>query len=260
MYNPEGAAGTVGAQLVVQPDGSLLSVFFESDHAIGGPVEEDLPEKIRAMRSTDGGQTWEEPVTVADIDLNIPLFPDTGDQLVAPGLVPDMALDPRSGTVYAVWAEAGLSSSGSAAGISASTDGGRTWTEPRRIDQTPESSFGGPGQAFLPQVDVDPRGRVAVTYYDFRRDTGAAGSKVDVWATVCHFRCVSKDRDDWTEVHVGGSYEGLEDTSTFFGGPFIGTYTSLASSRRGFVAAYTAPTGDPDNPQDIIVAQRRSWR
>ncbi|GAA3732099.1 hypothetical protein HDA32_000535 [Spinactinospora alkalitolerans] len=261
VYRPEAPAGTVGAQILVQPDGSLLSVFFESDHAIGGPPSEDLPEKIRAIRSTDGGDTWSDPVTVADIELNIPLFPDTGEQLVAPGLVPDVAMDPKTGAVYAVWADAGISTSGSAIGISASTDGGRTWTESRRIDKTPDSPYGGTGQSFLPQVEVDRRGRVAVTYYDFRRDTPAPGVKTDVWAAVCDTGdCVTDDRSKWDESHIGGSYKGLEDTSRFFGGPFIGTYTSLATNSRGFLAAYTAPTGNPDNPQDIVVSGFRFRR
>ena len=209
-----------------------------------------------AIRSTDRGATWSAPVTVADIELGLQSFPDTGAPLMAPGLVPDVAVDPITGTVSAVWAEAGLSTSRSAVGLAASYDGGRTWTGKRKVNRTPDSPAGGNGQAFLPQVEVNRSGTVAVTYYDFRNNTPEAGTPLDLWIMTCRgLLCALTDRR-WQESHLAGPYSGLEGVSRSFGAAFIGTYVSLAGQAGRFVSAYVAPTGDPANPQDIRLSIR----
>ncbi|MFJ9584821.1 sialidase family protein [Streptomyces acidicola] len=254
VYRPATTAGTVGAQVLVQRDGSLLCVFFESDHPIGGVATPPLPEQIRAIRSTDGGRTWSGPVTVADITLNVPRFPGTSNQFMAPGIVPDVALDPITGTVYAVWGDAGLSASGSAVGMSASYDGGRTWTTPRKVNATPDSEAGGTGQAFLPQVDVHRNGTVAVTYYDFRGSTPGAGTVTDHWMLTCRGWTCPLNGRNWSERRLAGPMTGLEGVSMSFGAPFVGTYVGLSHDDESFLSAYVAPTGTPEDPQNVQLA------
>ncbi|WP_406728608.1 sialidase family protein [Streptomyces sp. GD-15H] len=252
IYRPETTAGTVGPQLLVQRDGSLLIVFFESDHPIGGTPTPLLPEQIKSIRSTDGGATWSEPVVIADNQLNVPVLPGTTNQLIAPGIVPDVALDPVSGTVYAVWGDAGLSTSGSAVGISASYDRGRTWTTPRKVNATPDSVAGGTGQAFLPQVDVHPNGTVAVSYYDFRDDTADTTSTLTShWLATCQARGCATIASAWTERRLAGPTAGIESVSTSFGGPFVGTYVGLAHDDRAFLSAHVEPTGVAGDPQNV---------
>lgn len=51
-----------------------------------------------------------------------------------------------------------------------STDGGRTWSEPRMLnDDDPK----GLAAQFMPNLNVAPNGRIDVAWWDFRNDTGA---------------------------------------------------------------------------------------
>ena len=60
--------------------------------------------------------------------------------------------------------------------FSMSTDGGFTWSEPMKINQTPDNIPLLRRQAFLPSVAVNGQGVVGVTYYDFRNDIGGSVS------------------------------------------------------------------------------------
>jgi len=54
-----------------------------------------------------------------------------------------------------------------------STDGGRTFTPPTRVnDDRPDQATGVPGYQITPTVRVAPEGRVDVAWYDTRNDTG----------------------------------------------------------------------------------------
>jgi hypothetical protein len=247
-------AGTVGNQVVVTRTGALVNVFYEGDHAIGGVPSPALPKSIRAIRSADHGTTWAAPVTISPITLNTPLLPDTGVAVAAPGIVPDVAADPRTGVIYATWADAALAASGSGVGLAASYDEGRHWSRPLRVDRAPESAPGGVGQAFLPQVDVGADGSVAVTSYDFRNDSAAPGDATDVWLVRCRGALCPYDRGAWRERHVAGPFD-LGTALTWFGAPFVGTYTGLAHDPCDFVTAVVMTTGDPANVQDIYVGR-----
>ncbi|MFB7102297.1 sialidase family protein [Streptomyces hydrogenans] len=252
IYRPATTAGTVGSQVLVQRDGSLLIVFFESDHPIGGAPTPPLPEQIKAIRSTDGGATWSAPVVIADHKVNVPVLPGTTKQLIAPGMVPDVALDPVTGTVYAVWGDASLGTGGSAVALSASYDRGRTWTTPRKVNGTPDTALGGTGQAFLPQVDVHPNGTVAVSYQDFRDDTADVTSTLtSSWIATCRSWSCATSPSGWSERRLSAPVAGIEGVSPSFGGPFIGTYSGLAHDDDSFLAVQVEPTGVPTDPQNV---------
>lgn len=248
--------GTIGNQIVVLPDGDLVNLFMENDHPVGGPpIPEDLPERVRVMRSTDAGATWSEPSTVADVDINQPLLPDNPPYIpmIAPGIVPDIAVDDRSGDLYAVWGDATLSESFSAIALSTSDDGGRTWSTPRKVNLTPDSPALGSGQAFLPQVDVTPNGTIGVSYYDFRNNTPAAGSPTDMWLATCRGPACAGSPDGWRERHLGGPFD-VERAPYWFGGPYIGSYYGLTHARNRFVASFVMTTPQEGNPTDVFVA------
>nr|AJD20021.1 hypothetical protein [uncultured bacterium] len=247
--------GTVGNQIVVLPDGTLVNVFFESDHPIGaGPVSPQLPERIRVMRSADRGSTWSAPVTIAESELNKPVLPDDGSMVPMPGIVPDVAVDNRTGAVYVVWGEAGLSTSRSSVALSASYDGGRRWTPPKRVDRSPNSPAGGVGQAFLPQVDVADDGTVAVSYYDFRADTPAAGTPTTAWLITCRGSQCPASPGAWRERKLAGPFD-LQRATQSFGGPFLGTYTGLAHTRTEFLAALVQTNDSAVDPQDVFLVR-----
>lgn len=251
IYAPPSPAGTVGNQIAVLRDGSLLNVFFQNDLPIGSPPAPTLTDHVRAMRSTDHGTTWSAPVTIADLRMNVPTAPDTGGIILAPGIVPDVAVDPRTDAVYVVWGDATRSTSRSAAVLAVSRTGGRTWTVPVRVDGSPESAAGGPGQAFLPQVDVADNGTVAVSYYDLRNDTAEPGTSTDHWISTCRGPACAVTRSAWRERHVGGPFA-IDRAVTSFGGPFVGTYTGLTHWAHCFVATFVMTTDDPMNQQDVF--------
>ncbi|WP_283133426.1 sialidase family protein [Rhizohabitans arisaemae] len=257
---PKGQA-TLGNQIVVLPGGTLVNAFTENEFPIGGPPwpTEDLSEHVRIIRSTDHGVTWSEPVTITRQKYNQPVLPDTGGTIPAPGMIPDIAVDRRSGAVYVVWGEDGLSTSKSAIGISASYDGGRRWSAPMRVDRTPDSPKGGNGQAILPQVDVGRDGTVAVTYFDFRKNTPEAGTPTNLWMATCRGRNCATSRTGWREQHLAGSFD-LERAIQWYGGPYLGGYYSLTHTPTDFVAAFTATTDEADNKQDIFFTRARPRR
>jgi len=251
IHRPDGPGGTVGSQLTMLRDGTLVNVFFEHRQTPDGP------DRIRAIRSTDRGETWSPAVTIAETTLSVPYFPDTGTPMIAPSFVPDIAVDPTTGAVYVVWADSALATSASAVALARSTDG-VTWTEPVRVDRSPQSPPGGVGQAFLPQVEVTVDGTVAVTYYDFRNDTPTAGTLTDYWMVTCRGRRCANSPTAWTERHLDGPFPGMEQVSPSFGGPFVGTYVNLAAWGKQVFAVFIRPTGDPDNPQDVHLVRTRA--
>lgn len=252
IYRPATqGAGTIGSQLAVLPGGDLAVVFVENDHPIGGgPWPPDIPEQVRAIRSTDRGATWSEPVTVAGYTAAQPLLPGTPwVPVIAPGTVADIGVDRRSGEIYAVWADATLSTSLSAIALSSSADGGRTWSAPRKINLTPDSPAFGVGQAFLPQVEVAGNGTVGISYHDFRRNTTGPGA-TDVWLATCKTKRCSAPGAAWSERHLAGPFD-LDRAPHWFGGPYIGSYIPLAHTRTDFALAPVVTNTDADNVTDV---------
>lgn len=122
----------VGVFPVVRPDGALVvSYFFGED-------------EIRAVRSIDGGQTFEPAVTVGTARqqqlADVRAFP-----------LPSADVDAQ-GRVYVVWHDAGnIVLSSSADGVA--------WSPPTQVTK-------GRGTEFIPAVAVDPgTGKLAVAYH-----------------------------------------------------------------------------------------------
>ncbi len=122
--------------LVTAADGSLVALADKRGDALG-----DLPNTISivAKRSTDGGKTWSDAVTIAQG--NAAEGKTYGD--------PAVVLDRNTGKLVAVFAgDTGffVSTPTNRAGfyVSTSSDNGITWTEPRAItDQVYQSNWYG---------------------------------------------------------------------------------------------------------------------
>jgi hypothetical protein len=98
--------------------------------------------------------------------------PDDNQPLRTGDIAPDIAIDRRTGAIYVVWQDG--SSPTVSVMESKSTDGGATWTAPQKVNDSP------PGvAAFTAPVDVNDNGDVAVTYYDFRKDTDIGAARSD---------------------------------------------------------------------------------
>src|SRR5437588_8375400 len=134
--------GSIGNQIAVLPDGTLVDVF---DFAHGSG--KNFPGfDIQVQRSTDHGSTWSEPIQVAPERAVRVFDPDTGRSVRAGGGLPDIAVDrnlgsPGYGNLYAVWgdsfgSEKIKSTLHSTIVFTESTDGGLTWSPLSRIDQS----------------------------------------------------------------------------------------------------------------------------
>jgi Neuraminidase (sialidase) len=124
------------------------------------------PAGVFVSKSTDKGKTWQTTQVVPFDYKN--------------GTFVQMAWSPEGGsegTLHAVWE---FKERPEVAGYSdifyiRSTDGGRTWSQPRNItDDRPEDMFG----QYYPNITVAPNGRVDVAFYDTRFDPGIRSNDV----------------------------------------------------------------------------------
>jgi len=247
IYTRTSLTGTIGNQVSVLPDGTLVDIF---DLAQGSG--RNLPGfEIHVQRSTDHGETWSAPIEVAP-ERNLGVFdPETGVPVRAGGGLPDIAVDrnpasPGYGNLYAVWGDSFGSGEKSAKPHSTvvftqSTDGGLTWSPLARIDKSP-----GEVQAFTPAVHVASDGTVGVTYYDFRNNTPATGLPTDQWFIHCHPTSDCTDPASWAENHVAGPFD-IENAPQA-GGYFLGDYEGLDSIGTTFTSFFSQTTAtDRDN-------------
>jgi hypothetical protein len=195
------------------------------------------------MRSTDGGATWSQPIKIAN-EIDAPVVdPNTGEPVRAGTNIPDIAVDARSGTLYAVWADAIFSGTHDDIVLSKSTDGGRNWSLPVKVNQTPNNS-----PAFTASVHVARDGTVGVTYYDFRnlQPDNTTTLPTDYW--------LARSRDGgttWSETHVAGPFD--MKTAPFARGYFLGDYEGLTTSGTNFLPFFVqANSGNASNPTDVF--------
>jgi hypothetical protein len=247
IYTRTSLTGTIGNQIAVLPNGTLIDIFdFAQGSGKNAPGFD-----IQVQRSTDKGVTWSQPIEVAPERAVRVFDPDTGASVRAGGGLPDVAVDlnPSSagyGNVYAVWGDSFGSGAKSAKPHSTvvfteSTDGGVTWSPLSRIDQSPDDV-----QAFTPAVHVASDGTIGVTYYDFRNNTSAPGLPTDQWFIHCHPSADCTNPANWAENHVDGPFD-IENAPTA-GGFFLGDYEGLTSSGTMFASFFSKTTAtDKDN-------------
>jgi hypothetical protein len=230
IYSAPGVS-TIGHILSALPNGDLVDIFARTVHASNGQSDAD----IALIRSADGGRTWSDPTRVASIagaPLRDPFssFPIQPTEELA--TLPSVALDSVTGRLHVVWQDARFSDGDHIdIAYSASADGGRSWSEPVKINAT-ENGL----PAFVPTVAVMPNGTVGVLYYDLRNTVPdqQAGIATDLWLTSCGRDCGAAA--NWTDWHVAGSFD-LRN-APYGNGYFLGDYEGLVGTSAGFDALY----------------------
>lgn len=268
IYNPGGNNQTIGNQIAVLPDGTLLNFFNEILNFKNSDKGNKFEFNLAFIRSSDKGATWSrgQPTRAAKIQ-TLALFRAFGvvDPDAPPGtpsgvrtgdVLFDVAVDlnpvsPGFGNVYAVWQDARFSGfARDEIAFAMSTDGGFTWSAPTKINQTPAGIRSGNRQAFTPSVHVSADGTVGVTYYDFRNDTAALPLLTDYFIVHCHESATVScaNAANW-EVEVQ-----LTDVSfdmrqaPLARGFFTGDYEGLTASVNKFGALFSQPHGsDPSS-------------
>lgn len=163
-------AQTIGNVIVVDPrTDTLYDVFDWQTYAIDYATSTFTPTDLHfaVVKSSDQGRTWSKPVTIAkdtaapEVDPNAPS--DTTKALRAGGDLPNVAVDPHTGELYVAYEGSDFSGGAhNSVELIHSTDGGRTWSAPKRVNSVASAP------AFTPSIGVDARGTVAITYYDLR--------------------------------------------------------------------------------------------
>jgi hypothetical protein len=219
---------------VVEPDGTvvLVGTYYQNQsfNKNGG--------KFFVTRSSNGGVSW-DPVR----------FPFDEKPVGIPGIrggdgVPNAIVDRRNGKLYAVWQDSRFSG-GKRDDIllTSSTDQGRTWSAPVKVNDTPLGAQG----AFTPTVKVDSNGRVGVLYYDLRNDVSPRDGTYTTTEWIAFStnggqsfaasRRVAPDFDHAAAANAGGfflgDYQGLGVRGSKFV-PFFGaTFLPQADGRIG---------------------------
>ena len=230
---------TIGNQIAVLPDGTLVDIFQNFQGSGVQPSPNHATEAV--MMSRDAGLTWSQPIDISNWTPELTVDPDTGSPIRTGNGLPDLAVDPRNGTIYATWEDGGFSPDHHAdVALSKSTDGGHKWSTPVKVNSSPAGV-----QAFTPQVAVASDGTVAITYYDFRNNTTDQTTlPTDLW-----FISSANGGGSWTEKHVDGPFD--IDTAPNSRGPFLGDYEGLAvtgATLQDFLAFYVRSYNTPADP------------
>jgi hypothetical protein len=244
---------------LAEPDRSLVIVFDllnEASTVPGGSFR--YPFQVLAIRSTDGGATWSDPVHIATLPQYGSRYNfDTADGYpLQVNVWPSSKAQGRDGSLYVAWAAA-ESATRTRIEIASSPDG-MAWSAPKVIASVP-------GEAFEPTISVDRRGGVGVLWYDLRRDRPGDGkATTDV--------LVARSRDGgttWSRKRRVGSFDyakapelpGFEDVQN--AARFLGDYFGAAGVGRGFATAFGMPTPDAASgkgPARVYFARVRAPR
>jgi hypothetical protein len=206
---------------------------------------------LALFRSVDKGERWQprnKPIRAVRIFSSGAVTPDLGIPVRDGSILFDVAVDPGNGNLYIVWQDVRFNNIEEVA-FSMSTDGGFTWSEPIKINQTPGDIPLLRRQAFLPSVAVNGRGDVGVTYYDFRNDidSGFPVELADHWFVYCEADC--SDPESWVNNERRLTDDSFDYVAApFAGGLFLGDYVGLDADDTDFLAFFQQSS--MDDPAD----------
>jgi hypothetical protein len=227
----------VGALPLVGPGGILHAVWLSYHGAF--PT-------LLTSHSTDGGRSWGAPVPISDVRAAGVAGSRTGSG------IPSAAIDARTGALYVVWQDNRFTPGTDQIAFSRSTDGGESWTAPRRISDGPTSAAN-----FTPAVAVSAAGWVGVSYYSLRNDR--SGVKVDEYLTLSSNRGQKFGRSARASIASWDlRYVATSD------GFFLGDYQGLAASGKTFyplwIATFAPVPGEPAARQPDVFTRAINTR
>jgi hypothetical protein len=203
---PRDDNGAVGGFVqAIAPDGALYAIWHDGN-------------AITMTESHDGGKSFSPSHPI--IETGPPYFDEvTGVYRV--GGFPQIAIDPKSRTLYTAWSD--YRNGDIDVFIAASSDYGRHWSEPVRVNDDPVHDG---SDQFLQWMAVDPvTGAVYVDFYDRRADP--ANTKIRVTLARSTDRAHSFANYAWSQ-------DGFESN-----GAFLGDYTWLTAYNNRVYGVWT---------------------
>ncbi len=218
---------TIANQIVVDPRTDVLYDFYLYFHIDNSITIEDVA-------SHDGGQTWGPRQVVSDDQVVGVTDPQSGAPLRTGDIIPEPAIDRRTGKLYVVWQDPRYNTvdpNEDQLVISSSSAGGRTgtWSVPAPVNDPRDRA------AFTPAIKVLPDGRVAVSYYVLR---GRSPRNTLQTQTVLKV-------GNAPEQPLGEPFNML--AAPFAEGYFTGDYEGMAVSRDGSPIAFSTLTNCQSN-------------
>jgi hypothetical protein len=238
VYDPGAGNVVVAAKVAVRPDGSLVALFGVARYDLD--TEEQLGFSVQSIRSTDHGATWSAPSKLGDVTYTGTKDPATGTVFRdGSGAIAVLAASP-DGTVHAAWQDSRFSTGAhDSIAYVKSSDGGRTWSAPKRANTDPGE------QAFSPAIAVDDHGTVGITYSALRPGFTAENR-------------IARSTDGGGTFHsspLAATFSLADAPVVSSGAHYLGEYHGMVGAGRTFLTLYPAPTGDPANPTDIYLSR-----
>jgi hypothetical protein len=227
IFDPGERSQTIGNIVAVDPTTGALYDFFERFQSTGSPKEPPRGASVGFVKSTDGGTSWSDAVTVASQVVANDVDPNTGALLRTGAGLAAVAIDSSSGQVYVVWEDARFT--GGAVNqvvISTSTDRGNSWQAPALVSATTPANRA----AFTPEVSVNSTGVVGVSYYDLRdlSNTNTTTLPIILLAKTSTDHGATFGAD----VQLAGPFNDLVAPNA--GGFMLGDYSGLAAAGTAF--------------------------
>lgn len=236
ILNPGPGNGTIGNQIVIDPNTDTLYNFFKLT-SNAAPVDSNSDNArgfVELQISTDQGDTWSYPIVISTYDSVGVVDPHTKAPIRSGGdVIPEPAIDKETGELYVVWQDSRFNGGQyDEVALSSSKDGGRTWRAPIRVNEP----TGKP--AFTPMVQVNSEGDVGVSYFDLREENPTyATVPVNYWFALSEDNGRTFDE----EVKLAGPFNILlapQSNPPFVPGYFIGDYMGLTNVRSMFVSLF----------------------
>lgn len=255
IFDPGQENQTIGNQIAVLPDdgdfdGELVNIFNWIVNFREGRFVRGGQFRATVIRSGDHGETWSQPIVIDQMRPVTPREPEDGRAIRAGDIIPDIAVDRDTGTLYAVWMDARFSGGDhNDIAFSMSEDGGLTWSAPVKVNRTPEGLQGAAGNAFTASVHVAADGTVGVSYFDFtNHEPDNDVSETDHFIVHCHdLSMTDPDRcvDGWSLTRVTDDpFDLLQAPDA--GGLFLGDYVGLTNVGGAFLPVFTQSNSESD--------------